>query len=491
MKKLFVLNCVCLVFLFVVSCGESSNSGEAGGGPKCGDGKVEGNEVCDGNVPCWQAGHFYPELEAVCNSDCTAYDTSKCIKRDPSDNCGNFQIDSGEACEQGNTKPCTELPGNYTQGEADCRRDCRGWNLENCSTGGKYRSCAQILECVKVCADDSCKNACKEAGTDQGASLFADLEKCAASCGGVTDNNCLTNNCYTEFYACNPSLRCGNGVIDDGEICEKKETKPCQELNSAEKEYQPINEAVCNSECKGWDTYSCVDINALTCYQVYECISECNDSACENECLSKTWQEARNKYDKMKACLTQNCPVVTDECINEFCKFQTDACKTHLTCGNGVIDQYEVCDNKAFNMDDQFIDCGDIKDENGESMYEPETGFAFCGTNCTAFEVDECYRFCSCSEVKTCIEQECGGYPKSNAENTEEKVNCMETCESWGSKIGKGESAGYRQLIESCCEQDQQGNPTKCGWDSSTCIQNAPSSANATCGTEDNAKCPY
>ena len=217
---------------------DSNNGGGNNEQPEsnCGNGKIEGNEVCDGDVACWQAGHFYPEGKATCNSDCSAYDTSKCIKRDPSDNCGNFQIDSGEACEQGNTKSCTELPGNYTQGEADCRRDCRGWNIENCSTGGKYRSCAQILDCVKVCADDSCKNACKEAGTDQGASLFADLEKCAASYGGVADKDCLTTNCYNEFYACNPSLRCGNGVLDDGEICENKETKPCQELNSAEKE---------------------------------------------------------------------------------------------------------------------------------------------------------------------------------------------------------------------------------------------------------------
>jgi len=491
MKKILGISVFVFCMMLLVSCGGGSSSSENGEAdsnvPKCGNGKIDEGEVCDGEVACWEAGHFYPEGKATCNSDCTARDTSKCMARDPNDNCGNFQIDSGESCEQGNTKPCSELQGgSFTQGDATCRRDCRGWNVENCSNGGKIRPCSYILDCVKKCAGDaSCESSCKAEGTDQGASLYADLEKCAASCGGVADEECLTNNCYDQYYACNPNQKCGNGKIDEGEICENKETKPCQELNTADKEWQPINEAVCNSECSGWDTYSCVDINALTCFQVYECAQECADSECEAACIAKTWPAAKAKYDTMKECLTKNECVVDEECMNGVCKFQADACKTHLTCGNGNIDNYEICEKG------EHIDCGDIKDSDGQSMYEANTGSAYCNQNCTEYGVTMCYRFCSCSEVKACIDSECGGYPNSNAENTDEKKACMEECESWGSKIGKGEAAGYRQLIESCCEQDNQGNVGACGWDSSTCLQNAPSQANATCGTEDNPKCPY
>lgn len=491
MKKILVLMVVFTVFA-VVSCGDGGSSSSNGGGggeadtPKCGNGKIDDGEVCDGNVPCWQAGHFYPELEAVCNSDCSAYDTSRCIPRDPNDNCGNFQIDSGESCEQGNTKLCSELSSNYTQGEAQCRRDCRGWNIENCSNGGKIRACSYILECVRKCGGDSaCETSCKDEGTDQGASLYAELEKCASVCGGVTDLDCLTKSCYDSYYACNPTQRCGNGVLDEDEICENKETKPCQELNTADKEWQPINEAVCNSECKGWDTYSCVDINALTCYQVYECAKQCSDSECEAACIAKTWPAAKAKYDTMKECFAQNECAVEEECMSGVCKFQADACKTHLTCGNAVIDNYEICEKG------EHVDCGDIKDDQGQALYEANTGSAYCNQNCTEFGVTMCHKFCSCSEIKTCIEQECGGYPKSNAENTDEKKKCMETCESWGSKIGYGEANGYRTLIESCCEQDQQGNTGACGWDSSTCIDQAPSQANATCGSGDDSRCPY
>lgn len=484
MKKIAAILIFAFCLVSFVSCGGGSGEGgeSSGGIPICGNGKIEAGEVCDGDVACWEAGHFWPEGKATCKSNCSGYDTGKCVPRDPSDKCGNGEIDSGESCEQGETKTCNELDASFAEGEATCRRDCRGWETMNCSKGGKNKPCSMILNCVKGCAGDStCAEECKKTGTDEGLSKYEELETCAAACGGVTDDQCLVSNCYDAYYACNPGEKCGNKVIDEGEICEKKDTKPCQELDTDTKQYQPVNEAVCNSTCTGWDTYSCVDINALTCYQVYECTSDCSDSNCEAECVAKTWPAAKEIYDTMMTCLEKNCPVVTDECMNEFCKFQADACKTHLTCKNGVVDkQYEVCDPKDENAG--FIDCGEIKDENGESMYEPKTGTAFCGPNCTTFETDLCYRFCSCTEVQNCIEQECGGYPKSNAENTDEKISCMEECESWGSYVGKGDSAGYRKLVESC--SDDNGNTA---WDSSTCLNQISSE----CGNGDDPRCPY
>ena len=489
MKRFLGISVFAFCLAVLASCGSSGSDdgGASGYVPRCGNGKIESGEVCDGDVECWEAGHFYPEGKATCNSDCSAYDTSKCVQRDPSDKCGNGEIDGGESCEQGETKLCSDLDPEFTEGNATCRRDCRGWETMNCSKGGKNKPCSLILDCVNGCGEDnSCIEECKKAGTDDGLAKYEALAQCAAACGGVSDLKCLNEQCYDAYYTCNPNKKCGNGVLDEGEICENKETKPCQELDTEEQQYQPINEAVCNSDCNGWDTYSCVDINSLTCYQVYECAKDCSDSSCEAECVAKTWAAAKAKYDTMKECFAKNECVVEEECMNTVCKFQADACKTHLTCGNSVIDKpYEVCEKG------DFIDCGDIKDETGESVYEANTASAYCGQNCTEYGVMLCHRFCSCSEVKACIEQECGGYPKSNAENTDEKKACMEECESWGSKIGEGEASGYRQLIESCCEQDQQGNTGACGWDSSTCLDQAPSQANATCGTEDNPKCPY
>lgn len=479
---------LCLVFVsaafFAVSCGGGSSNGTSSVVPVCGNGKIEAEigEVCDGDVSCGEAGHFYPEGTAKCKSDCSAYDTSSCIARPAGDKCGNGQIDSGESCEQGDTKSCKEISNTFASGEAGCRRDCLGWELTNCKNGGTD-TCAQILSCVQGCSGDAtCESNCKNAGSEDGKQGYSALESCAAACGGVADKECLAKNCYEAYYNCNPNMKCGNGVIDDGEICENKETKPCEELDP--EKWQPINEAVCNSECKGWDTYSCIDINSLTCMQLYDCTKECTDSECEQACFAKTSSPAKAKYDTMKQCLADNTCAVDEECMSGVCKFQTDACKTYLTCGNKVVDKDmgEVCDKGEAAMKD----CGEFKDENGVAIYEAETGSAFCGPNCTEYDFTMCYKFCSCAEVQTCIETECGGYPASNAENTDEKKKCMDECENWGSQVGSKQASAYRELVESCSEQN---GPS--AWDSDGCKKDFPAQYDWTCDSGDDSRCPY
>lgn len=485
MKKMILVLISVLAVLFVLACSSGSgdtskdDSDNTSSGPKCGNGIIEEGEICDGNVPCWQAGHFYPELFAECNSDCSAYNTSKCQKRDPEDLCGNFVKDNRETCEQGETTPCVGLPGNYVTGDAACNRYCTGWDPTNCSAGGN-KTCAQLFTCVDNCADDAaCKETCTSAASDQGLELYNALHACwSTSCAsGADKNECMKQQCPSEYYSCYPSEKCGNGVIDDGEVCEKKDTKPCQEMGDS---WQPINEAVCSSTCTSWDTYACVDKDALTCFQVYECVEKCTDSECKEECIGKTWAAAKNKYDTMMECLGEKCKdaPVMDACMAEECKFQSDACKTHLTCGNGNIDMYEICEKG------DSVDCGTLKDKQGEAIYEAETANAFCNTNCTEHITLMCFKFCSCSEVKACVEKDCGGY--SNSADTD----CIETCESWGNKVGKGEASGWRGFIQNCYETDQGGNPTGVsGFDSQTCVDEA--NKNYDCGTSDHAKCPY
>ncbi|HNW81492.1 MAG TPA: hypothetical protein PKG52_01255 [bacterium] len=474
---LFVLSFI--FALVTVSCGDGGSNSEndsdsTSNGPECGNGIIEEGEFCDGNVPCWQAGHFYPELEAKCNADCTAYDLSKCVPREDGDNCGNGQLDSHEICEMGNTKPCTELPGNYITGDAACNRYCTGWDPTNCSAGGT-KTCSQIFQCVTACADDACKTACVDSGSEQGKGLYETFNTCyTANCSGSDDIAvCMDTNCPDEYYACYPNEKCGNGKIDEGEICEDKETKPCQEMGDS---WQPINEAVCNSTCTDWDTYACVDKDALTCYQVYECVGKCSDSTCEEACIAKTWPAAKAKYDTMMECLDTNCKdaPVMDDCMKENCKFQSDACKTHLTCGNGNVDEpYEICEKGT------TVDCGEIKDDGGEAVYEAGTANAFCNTNCTEWSGLMCYKFCSCAAVKACVEKDCGGY-KTGTDD------CIENCEDQGSYEGKNQASSWRKFIESC--EDSDGNK---GFDSQTCIDEANKPENSTCGSTANDKCPY
>ncbi len=480
MKKLVYVLILVLSVLFVFSCSSKkdddndskNDSDSTADGPKCGNGVIDEGEICDGNVPCWKAGCYWPETDAICKDDCSGYDLGNCIAK-PEDqcDCGDGQLTTPpETCELGMTTPCAELPGSYVEGDADCNRWCTGWDTANCSTGGN-RTCSQIFTCVDACTDDTCIQTCRDQGSEQGLELFNALYDCSKSnCEGSADKKeCMKESCNDEYYSCYPNEKCGNGVIDEGEKCESLETKPCQEFGE---DWQPINEAICNSTCTDWDMYACVDKDALTCYQVYECVEKCDNSECEAECIGKTWPAAKDKYDTMLECLDENCPVVTDECVNENCKFQTDACKTHLTCGNGNIDMYENCETG------ESVDCGTIEDEQGEAMYEAGTANAFCNKNCTEHITLMCFKFCSCSEIKACVEKECGGYS-----NTTDSA-CMEECESWGSQTGAGEAGSWRKFIQSCSDSD--GNK---GFDSKTCVDQA--NQDYSCGTSDHAKCPY
>ena len=49
---------------------------------------------------------------------------------------------------------------------------------------------------------------------------------------------------------------CGNGVKEDGEVCEKGEYVKCSEVSS---QYDASNFATCNDFCNGWNTDACDD----------------------------------------------------------------------------------------------------------------------------------------------------------------------------------------------------------------------------------------
>ena len=261
---------------------------------------------------------------------------------------------------------------------------------------------------------------------------------------------------------------CGNKVLENNEVCEQDETKPCEEVGE---NWSPLNEAMCNSTCSGWDTYSCIDIDTPTCYQTYECVRECENSICEEECVEKANPGAKSKYDTMINCYETNCPDREEDCINEKCKYQTDACKTHMTCGNGMIDDYEICESP------ETIDCGEIKDGSGEAIYEAGTANAFCNPNCTEWDDMMCYKFCSCSAIKNCVATNCGDYATADS-------NCIKECENLGSYEGKNQHKAWRTFIENCSDSDGFA-----GFESELCV--SESDKNNPCGSTANSKCEY
>ncbi len=480
MKKILIISFILLtgIFIFVFSCSgkDDTENGNGEGGskdPVCGNGIVEGDEVCDSDtVSCWKVGHFYPETTATCLEDCSGYDKSRCVARDPDDKCGNGVLDHGETCEMGDKKSCLELDDNFTGGYANCNRTCTGWDPSTCERGGTS-TCAQIMSCAQNCSNESCIDNCISSGSSQGKERFTKLYACYSDkCpSGADKEECMIRECFDDYYNCYPNKRCGNGVIEKehGEVCEQGDTIPCEEFGD---EWRAINDAVCNSTCTAFDTYSCVHIDDLTCYEVYECVMECEgDSECKSECEKSTFVEAKNRYDTMWDCYEENCPDHNEECIKEHCKFQTDACLTQLTCPNGIIDEHAICKRGS------SIDCGEVKDSDGEPMYEAGTGDAYCNTNCTEWDGMLCYKFCSCPAIKACVAKECGDYKTADA-------SCVRDCENLGNYAGKNEHRAWREFIENCSSNGDSG------FDSQHCIDRANQDFPCNVDTPHD-KCPY
>ncbi len=131
----------------VEECDDGNNNGWDGCSPTCtketeycGDGVVSGGEVCDTKLPGVECTSLsvsdpYTSGFAPCSSDCSGYDHSQCGR------CGDGKIDPGESCD-GNIKACPTgrfKPGRpgflvweaVGGGDVECK-NCQ-WNYSQCN----------------------------------------------------------------------------------------------------------------------------------------------------------------------------------------------------------------------------------------------------------------------------------------------------------------------------------------------------------------------
>lgn len=93
----------------------------------CGDGTVDKDEKCDGNVRCSDLGGGFNRGTAVCADDCSGYDTSDCST------CGDGVVGGNERCDS-DEKACTAVSSAYSSGQAVCRGDCGGYDVSGCTS---------------------------------------------------------------------------------------------------------------------------------------------------------------------------------------------------------------------------------------------------------------------------------------------------------------------------------------------------------------------
>lgn len=354
------------------NCATYVTSGCAGA-QTCGNGTREGTEVCDGddlaNKGCADLGFTGGVL--ACASNCTAFDIDACTAGAA---CGNGVLDSGERCDGLllDGASCESL--GYRTGQLACNASCTAYNVSGCSG---WSGCGNgALDGLEPCdgskwgtvAGPSCESLGLGSGTATctascGISIAGCSEDdlCAAmgwyddgqycdACqlhGGTVDPDCATlcgadGTCaeyfdiYAQAWVCraagylDPDCgTCGNGVVDDGELCDGTQFG-----------------AALGSSCADWGYAG----------GVLGCRSDCTPNF--SQCTATVCGDG--SIQGYELCDGGNLGGVTCEalgfetglptCASSCLDYDTAGCTGIAGCGNGVVDGFERCDKNGTTM---------------------------------------------------------------------------------------------------------------------------------------------
>lgn len=256
---------------------------------ECGDGIVEGDEVCDGTALRGEtcASHGFELGELACSPDCATLDLQNCWN--PS--CGDQLTEGSEICDGIDLGGATCISEGFDSGALACSLDCAELDTSGCGTCGNA-----LIDGDETCDGNAVGGAtCTMVGYDSGTLA------CASGCDALDPTGCGT---------------CGNQTIDGSESCDGNE----------------LGGETCSSQ--GFDSgtlacaESCADFDTLEC------------GTCGNDLVDGG--EVCDGVDLGGAtCQSEGFDLGTLACTNDCSGLDTSAC---AECGNGILEPGEECD---------------------------------------------------------------------------------------------------------------------------------------------------
>lgn len=272
---------------------ETCLNGEQG----CGNGFLEGCEVCDDgdNDPC----------TADCNTDCTGPGSTPV--------CGDGVIQCGEVCDDGDTDACTPA----------CDADCTGPGLEAVCGNGTVE-CAESCDegglngqpghCNASC-DGQVATACGNGVTEPGEACDGETGvPCVDEASGYAGGQKCKDDC-TGMSECFLFESCGDGKVNGHEICDAASPcceSACDALKSAG--------AVCRTAGGVCDLAETCDGTSAACPADQKSTAVCrpSTSACDT---------AENCNGASNTCPADDPSCSDAECQSDACLCVSGACK--------------------------------------------------------------------------------------------------------------------------------------------------------------------
>ncbi len=390
----------------------------------CGNGIVDAGEACDGtrlsDETCATLVGSGSTGTLKCNASCSGFDTSACS---PLTQCGNAKLDAGEVCDGTilNGKTCVNSVGTGSVGIVTCSADCSYLNLSGCSA-------------ATLCGNDKIDT---EIGEVCDGSKLGD-KTCSMILGRHAEGTlkCSSNCMFYDISDCKPVAYCGNGLIENHEICDL--TSLAGRTCVSEVGEGSVGTLRCNSTCSGIDTSGCsapqtcgngaldpgeacdgVMLNGQTCgLQVglgSEGTPRCNDTCtgfdngtctaadtCGNHELDAGEDCDDNVYKENVTTCAAYAPIYAsgDLKCSSTCSIDTSECVKHqpAVCGNGMVEPGEACDGTNFESQT-------CQSALGMSY---AAGTLKCSNDCKSILTDSC-EFCGDGKIDQAVTEDCDG----------------------------------------------------------------------------------